>query len=378
MTTTYLAGDRRDLLKSITRLAAASTAAEALLATVELCAPDDAPVVGWLVDDDGRGPLLLMRGVDEGRRSRISTAFGREVADRPLTPPALARLRTRLEGLLGDHVHVATAGDATIAVACGQDPVLGEWVDEVVDVLESTMERQRELRIARSQVEGRDLGIALTAHELRGPLLGAKFAIERAAASDQVEAGDLLRRAHDELRLLSELVDPLLRWAAGNDVLLRHARFDLVRCVRDAVASCGFEAGVDRATMAADADEIMMVGDMAQLRAAIANLVRNALGYSPADAAVDIRVRREGHVARILVRDEGPGVSSDERDLIFDPFGRGVVGERTRGGKGLGLFIARRVVEAHLGEIWLSSHAGGTTFGIDLPVEVQEVRASAS
>ena len=86
-----------------------------------------------------------------------------------------------------------------------------------------------------------------------------------------------------------------------------------------------------------------------QLGRAIANVVRNALAYAPNGSSVTIDVDADDERARVRVRDRGPGVPAAERHLIFDPFARGRLTDETRGGKGLGLFIAKRIVEAHGG-----------------------------
>src|SRR5437667_202548 len=85
---------------------------------------------------------------------------------------------------------------------------------------------------------------------------------------------------------------------------------------------------------------------------------RAALDYSPPGTPVAVRVQGRGPTVRIGVRDRGPGVPLAERASVFEPFVRGR-GTRRRGGTGLGLYIARRVVEAHGGEIWLESATGG-------------------
>ena len=81
--------------------------------------------------------------------------------------------------------------------------------------------------------------------------------------------------------------------------------------------------------------------------------------------------------ARVRVRDRGPGVPASERRLIFDPFARGM-SANGRGGSGLGLFIARRIMEAHQGSIGLRSARPGTEFCIELPLAEERRSTSAS
>jgi signal transduction histidine kinase len=81
-----------------------------------------------------------------------------------------------------------------------------------------------------------------------------------------------------------------------------------------------------------------------------------------------VALSRTGGLARIEVRDRGPGIPPGERHSIFDPFMRGAASHLARSGNGLGLFIARRVLEAHGGSVWLTSGRSGATFTLELPL----------
>jgi signal transduction histidine kinase len=117
--------------------------------------------------------------------------------------------------------------------------------------------------------------------------------------------------------------------------------------------------------------------DEQQLGRAIANVVRNAVAYAPEATPVRVFVEEAEDSARVRVRDRGPGVPASERHLIFDPFARGMVANGRRG-KGLGLFIARRIVEAHGGAIGLRTVEPGAEFWIELPASKGRRSASAS
>jgi signal transduction histidine kinase len=93
---------------------------------------------------------------------------------------------------------------------------------------------------------------------------------------------------------------------------------------------------------------------------------------------VTVRVEQEEGSVRVSVSDQGPGVPLAERDIIFDPFVRGGAGSRATGGSGLGLFITRRVVEAHGGHVWVDPDAEGATFHLSLPVDREELQRFAS
>src|SRR4029079_12464583 len=154
-------------------------------------------------------------------------------------------------------------------------------------------------------------------------------------------------------------------------------QIDLVRTVEDVVATCRME--FDHADLVVRAPEALVIrADGQQLGRAVANVVRNALAYAPDASSVTIDVDSDDGCARVRVRDRGPGIPAADRHLIFDPFARGRLTDATRGGKGLGLFIAKRIVEAHGGVIGLRSVRPGMEFCIELPLPAGERLRSAS
>ena len=101
---------------------------------------------------------------------------------------------------------------------------------------------------------------------------------------------------------------------------------------------------------------------------ALVNLLTNASAYSPVGELIDITIRTNGEWVEIRVTDRGPGVLPHERERIFERYARGSAGERQRRGLGLGLHLARAVVERHGGAIGVDSVIGqGSTFWITLP-----------
>ena len=108
----------------------------------------------------------------------------------------------------------------------------------------------------------------------------------------------------------------------------------------------------------------LTIADPDRLRAALANLVDNAVSATPAGVAVDVETSVEGDRVRIAVTDEGPGVAVEQRERIFEPYVR--LAERT-GGTGLGLHLARQIARAMGGELGLEPGDGpGATFVLEL------------
>jgi len=108
-------------------------------------------------------------------------------------------------------------------------------------------------------------------------------------------------------------------------------------------------------------------GDHERLRQVLMNLIDNAIKYSPAGDAVEVRAYAEDGRVCIDVIDRGPGIAREDQRLIFEKFGRVTTGN-ARPGTGLGLFIARSIAEAHGGTLEVSSAPDqGATFTLDLP-----------
>jgi len=218
-------------------------------------------------------------------------------------------------------------------------------------------------------------GISIMAHEVRGPLLATRVAIERALQELDRPGGvgGLLERAWREIDGIARHVDRLLAWGAGlRDLATEPA--DLCRVIDQAVESCVLELGQDRVRISRRAFPVVDA-DADHLRAALANLVRNAMQYSPVLTDINVSIEVIDQAAVVTVEDRGPGVPADEQRSIFDPFVRGSAGGR---GRGIGLFFTRSVVEALGGSIWCESKGTGASFLMWLPLSTGEVASSAS
>jgi signal transduction histidine kinase len=115
---------------------------------------------------------------------------------------------------------------------------------------------------------------------------------------------------------------------------------------------------------------VMVQADPFRLGQVVANLLSNALKYSPETSPVHVGVARDGDRALVSVQDHGEGIGLDEQERVFERFHRLRNGlTRQTGGAGLGLYIAKRFVEAMEGQLWLVSSPGnGSTFSFALPL----------
>jgi signal transduction histidine kinase len=143
---------------------------------------------------------------------------------------------------------------------------------------------------------------------------------------------------------------------------------EVAELVRDVVS--GIEVGQDEVGLRAQISEALPTvrGDPERLRQVLANLVENAVKYSPAGELVDVLATASNGRVQVAVTDRGPGIPAEDHGLIFEKFGRAKSG-RLVPGTGLGLFIARSIAEAHGGTLDVQSIPDhGATFTLTLPV----------
>ena len=218
--------------------------------------------------------------------------------------------------------------------------------------------------------------VADASHELRTPLTtirGYTDLYRTGIATSPADVERAVGRIHGEATRMADLVDDLLLLARlDQDRPLADEPVDLVQLGRDAVADAA-AVEPDRPIAFDDpAGETLVVrGDEAHLRQAIANLLANVRRHTPGDAAVTVAIHRVDHEAHIVVADTGPGLAPEDAALVFDRFYRAEPSRtRATGGAGLGLSIVASVAEAHGGRVDLTSTPGhGATFTIALPIE---------
>jgi signal transduction histidine kinase len=182
---------------------------------------------------------------------------------------------------------------------------------------------------------------------------------------------DVLASLQEESLLLSRLVDDLraLALAEAGQLQLEREPFDLGELLQGIVASFDLQAESKGQTLILDLPpgRLLVNADAQRVRQVVANLVSNALRHAPESGnhVLVSALSLPGEV-QISVADDGPGIAPEEIPYVFDRFWRGD-GARA-GGSGIGLAIARELVRAHGGRIWVESKLGeGTTFRFTLP-----------
>jgi signal transduction histidine kinase len=329
------------------------------------------PMAAWVAFDEVAELVLTeARGLGTRNRKELQAEMAILPDWSSLTTSERRQMVRKFGEILGiDDVAVIDAGGALI-LAARYTPRARESLDVVGSMLEEVLRYLRDkVHDERRRSERLDLGLAWTAHEFRGPILGVKAVLEFLMRGEGSGSRTMLRRSLRELEQLAGFVEGLLHWTVGAGPLRRRGT-DLARVVRQAVESCELEMGDGRISIDAR-HQVRVHVDPGHLRGAIANLIRNALSYSRPDAAVDVLVEKDDQWATVSVTDRGPGIPPSEREAIFEPLVRGATANGNRNGRGLGLFIARRVVEAHGGEISLKSDRTGTTFLVRVPLNAR-------
>ncbi len=282
----------------------------------------------------------------------------------------------RLHDLVGA-TRKLSEGDFTIRVpVTGQDEVaqLAGTFNEVVARLEEAEQAERALDAAR-----RDL-VAWASHDLRTPLTSLRAMIDAMAegvVDDPDTVARYLRQSQVEIERMSALVDDLFQVAQLDTGLMElhcssGSLADLISDTLQAFSAGAQEQGVAlTGAVEPGVDPVWMAPE--KISRVLQNLVSNAIRYTPAGGRVHVQAGSTAPAeVTVTVEDNGAGISADELPKIFERFYRGEVSRAragsTHGGAGLGLTIAKGLVEAHGGHIVVRSTVGqGSVFSFTLP-----------
>jgi two-component system CheB/CheR fusion protein len=213
-------------------------------------------------------------------------------------------------------------------------------------------------------------------HELRTPLTSLQGYLQLAEKRLDTDADERLRRylhlavneARRQTSLVTELMDAT-RLHSGK-LELDLAPLDLVPVVMQTVESAGVLTQGQTIAFAPPSEPVVVAGDAGRLEQVLLNLLTNAITHAPGTERIDVRVRSDDGMAEVIVQDAGPGIPTEALETIFGRFAQvNPKDSAGRAGLGLGLFIAREIVEAHAGTITAQSAPGhGATFTVRLPL----------
>ncbi len=293
------------------------------------------------------GVLLLFAGI-------IAITFGVFVA---------ANVSDTLGQLVEATRRIAAGDLQTRAMVRGRDEVaqMAQAFNEMAEELQKTADQRRELDLLR-----RDL-IAWTSHDLRTPLTSIRAMVE-ALHDGVVTDGEMVQRYYRTIRAdviaLNGLIDDLFEMAQleANGLKLEKFPHSLSDLISDSLES--FRAVADQRSIHLTGDVSPQIDPVclnaAKIGRVLANLLSNALRYTPEGGQVHVSAVRVAEGVQVMVQDSGAGFSPQDLPRIFEQFYRGEVARsRATGGAGLGLAIARGVVEGHNGRIWAENAPGG-------------------
>ncbi len=222
----------------------------------------------------------------------------------------------------------------------------------------------------------RDEFLGMVSHDLRNELtamaLSLTHVLQNAAHDERgrkvFRAATTIQRINLRMsRLIADLLD-VASLEAGKftvvtqDVRVSTAVDEIVASFAPIASAKGISLTIQRLDTSLSA-----CFDRQRIQQVLGNLLVNALTYTPAGGAIVVRAQRKGRAICFAVSDEGPGIDAARLERVFDRYSRGPGAERH--GLGLGLYIARRIVEAHEGRIWAESTPGrGSTFRFTVPL----------
>jgi signal transduction histidine kinase len=228
--------------------------------------------------------------------------------------------------------------------------------------------------------------VSNVSRELRSPLTSIYGFAETLLRDDvlfgEEERATFLGYIASEAGRLTAIVDRLLAVARldSGDLQVQLAPTDVSAVVSEVVAAAKQSLVLDGHEFELDlpAEPLAVVADREKLRQIVMDLIENAVKYSPGGGTVRVSASRRDDAVEVRVDDEGIGIPQAEQSRIFAKFYRAESGGRdlASGGTGLGLFIAKELLEAMRGRIWVDSKEGeGSTFTFSLPVGATEQAA---
>jgi two-component system sensor histidine kinase CpxA len=305
--------------------------------------------------------MLPLNGADSGSPNTHpfrDLAFGFLISGvvcfllaRYLTAP-IARLRVAAQQISSGNL-AARAGKPKDKRGDEIGQLVGDF-DQMADQMEGLVRVQKRL-------------ISDVSHELRSPLTRINLALELIRKVDHPGVATAIQRLERETDRLNEIIGKLLALSQvdAKGRLIEKANLQLEDLVREVVADADYEArSQQRRVVLREVGSCQVFGNAEMLRSALENVLRNAIRYTAPGSDVEVSLKyhptEDEGMARIEVRDHGPGVPQTSLDDLFRPFYRlDDSRERSTGGVGLGLAITKQAVVLHGGKVIAANAPGG-------------------
>ncbi len=318
--------------------------------------------------------LVLPKGAQERETRGSSVPLGAIEGRSLIGVPLL--VRDRVTGVLAlvsktDHRYVAT--DLSLA-------------EEIAWRLALALENARLYRHMKKAVNAREDVLAIVSHDLKNPLasisMGAEL-LERflQKAHDSAPAARAIHAIQNSCRQMVRMIGDLLDAASveAGRIQVNAAAFDAVVLLKHLESQFGIlaeESGV-RLHIVRPADPLPVIGDFDRLLQVFSNLLGNALKFTPRNGEIRVDYRIDGGHVRFIVADTGPGIAARDQEHLFNRYWQ-AHGTKQRG-TGLGLYIAKGIIEAHKGRIWVESAIGrGARFSFTIPQGESDARSQGA
>jgi len=290
-----------------------------------------------------------------------------------ITEPEVRSLRA-----LGAAVAKISAGDLKTRVPVESEDEIGELavsINTMATKLEASLEKERELTQSCREL------VSAVSHDLRTPLASIRAMVESmvdGVVDDEETTSRYLRNTLSEVEYLTQLVDDLFEIARMDAGMLQlHVEDASVQdLISDTLESMSAQAAAREVSLqgGVHGEIAPLVMDTRRVQRVVYNLVQNSIRHTPPDGTIDISARDGGDEVQLVVSDTGDGVREQDRERLFDRSYRADPSRsRSSGGAGLGLSIAKGIVEAHGGRIWFESIVGqGSKFSFTIPKRLPE------
>ena len=335
-------------------------------------------LTGWTHEPAIGQPLdAVLALLDEETRNRIDNPFAQVMRDGTVAP---AGQRTLLRSRAGIELPIECRGaprrdadgrTAGAVLVCRDASERRRAERDRAEILERAHAARDEAEAAN---RAKDEFIAMLGHELRNPLgaiSNALYVLDLIGAQTppSVQARQVISRGVEQLtRMVDDLLD-VARVTRGK-VILDRQPVNLADSVTMSLSALSAGARTARHQITVDVEPVWVDADPVRLQQVVTNLIANAIQYTPADGRIHVRVAADGDHATVNVEDSGIGIAPEMLPRVFDLFAQGDRAlDRRPGGLGIGLTLARRLVEAHGGTIEARSEGTGhgSTFTVRLP-----------
>jgi signal transduction histidine kinase len=237
-----------------------------------------------------------------------------------------------------------------------------------------TSQRQTAMRILGLSPALSSEVLAIVSHDLRTPLNTISMGTVLLGDASQPEENrthllEVIKRAADRMERLIKDLQELARLEAGQSLRVETRRVELAPLLWESCEALHMQARVKGQEVSCElpTSTVTVWADGDRIAQVMGNLIGNAIKFTPRGGRIRLAARREGGKVQVSVTDQGPGIPPQHLKHVFEPYWQAK--KTARLGAGIGLNIAKGLVEAHGGQIWVESDKGeGATFTFTLPV----------